>query len=479
MFGLDHPKRQQASGQSATASPGKYSSRPLAGGRTFSLSAWFAVLSAVCILGVTVTSSVFLSRFLVQSLLARDAQATMEVVQSIVEVQNPRASSLDPAANHGDHRLEDFFAHVARLPDVLRANIYARDQRVVWSSDPSLIGRVLGTNPELERSLAGEVTIESGVIGDQGPIKPEHILLHSNEPRFVELYLPVRASSDGSVIGVVEVYKVPKALFEAIAHGLRLVWAFALGGGALLYIALFWMVRRADRLIEQQSERLVETETLAVIGEMTGAIAHGIRNPLASIRTSAELCQGHPSPEVRDACGDIVAQVDRLSGWLRQLLTYADQRPGRVEAVAVTSVLDECLDGFSRDLGRRGVALRTEIDPDLPPVRAERVRLAHVFNSILSNAIEASADGGRLVVRARRADPSTAVRVTVIDEGVGISRDQLARVFAPFFTTKRTGLGLGLPLVKRIVNRFGGSVWIDSAPGRGTEFNVELLTAEK
>lgn len=442
--------------------------------KRFSLTRWFSLLSLVCIGAACVTLSIVLSRFLTSSLLERDARIMAEVVQSIAEVQDASEYFVSQGNASKDRSLEEFFAHIGKLPDVLRTVIYARDQRVIWSSDPSLIGKNLGPNHELDEALEGQIAIESGVIGSTDDIKPEHMRLRSQEPRFVENYLPVRARADGPVIGVVEVYRVPIALFETIGQGLRLIWGIALGCGLFLYLALFWIVRRADRLIEQQSARLLETETLAVIGEMTGAITHGIRNPLASIRSSAELVQDDPSPGVREAARDITAEVDRLTEWVRQLLTYSEQEPARLDAVEIGPLLESSLAGFERERQRRGVELVLAIDPALPAVRAERVRLVHAFNSLFSNALEAMPNGGLLHVAAALAPRGRAVRVTIRDNGIGIPREQLPRVFVPFFTSKRKGLGLGLPLVKRIVTRFGGTVAIASEAGKGAEITVEL-----
>ena len=463
------PVEPAGSGTPAPPIPGVPESRATRQ-QPFSLTRWFSLLSFVCIVAACVILSSFLSRFLTDSLLERDAHVMAEVVQSIAEVQDASEYFLVQNTTLKDRGLEEFFAHIGKLPDVLRTNIYARDQRVIWSSDRSLIGKYLGPNHELEEALEGTVAIESGVIGSSEDIKPEHLLLRSQEPRFVENYLPVRANAGGPVIGVVEVYRVPIALFQTIAHGLRLIWGISLGCGLFLYLALFWIVRRADRLIEEQSARLLEAETLAVIGEMTGAITHGIRNPLASIRTSAELCQDDPSPAVREAARDITAEVDRLSEWVRQLLTYSAQEPARLDPVNLGPLLEASLQGFERERQRRGVALNLAIDPALPAVRAERVRLGHAFNSLFSNALEAMPKGGLLEVEARLAPKA----VTIRDNGVGIPREQLRRVFVPFFTSKRKGLGLGLPLVKRIVTRFGGSVSITSAAGKGAEIIVEL-----
>jgi len=441
---------------------------------SFNLTRWFSLLSFACIGTVSVVSSILLSRFLSDNLLERDANILREVVQSIADVQDTNAYFLGNSAELRESGLEAFFAHVAKLPDVLRANIYARDQRVIWSSDRALIGKYLGPNHELEEALAGKVAVESGTIAASGDPKPEHLLLRGAEPRFVENYLPVRAAGGGPVIGVVEVYRVPAALFDTITQGLRLIWAIALGGGLFLYLTLFWIVRRADRVIEEQSERLLESETLAVIGEMTGAITHGIRNPLASIRTSAELCQDDASPYVREAARDITVEVDRLSEWVRQLLTYSEEEPARLEAVDVAPLVRACLAGFERQMQRSGIVLSLHIDAALPPVRGERVRLTHALNSLLSNALEAMPEGGLLEISAAVKSDRRALTIKIRDNGVGIPRDQLPRVFAPFFTSKRKGLGLGLPLVRRIVTRFGGSVSIASEPGHGTEILVEL-----
>ena len=440
--------------------------------QSFRLTGWFAVLSLFCITVVSAFSSVLLSRFLSENLLRHDADTLTEVVQGMVDVHNASAYFAGMHDDGKDRRVEEFFIRIAKLPDVLRANIYAHDQRVLWSSDPALIGRRLGANRELEDALAGRVQIESGVIGP-GDIKPEHLRLAGRDPRYVESYMPVRSPSDGAVIGVVELYRVPTALFEAIDRGIRLIWLSAAGAGLLLYAALFGLVRRADRLLEEQRERLLEAETLAVVGEMTGAIAHGIRNPLASIRTSAELLQDERLPGVWHAAQDITAEVDRLSEWVRQLLTYSNREPARLQSVDLAAVTRSCLDGFARECERMGVKIDYSVEPGVPHVRGEPVRLLHVLNSVISNALEAMPGGGALEVRIAHGRGGGACLI-VRDTGIGVPEPALLRVFVPFFTTKRKGLGLGLPLVKRIVTRFGGSVSLTSTVGQGSAVEIRL-----
>ena len=440
--------------------------------RSFRLTGWFALLSFLCIATISVVSSLLLSRFLTANLLRHDAQNIMEAVQGIVEGQDPRAYfRAGSGAGHG-RSLEDFFSRIAKLPDVLRANIYARDQTVLWSSDASLIGRNLGANRELEEALLGDIRIESGPLGATDA-KPEHSMLPLRGARYVENYLPVRATPGGEVIGAVELYRIPTALSDAIERGVQLIWASAIAGGLLLYGVLFGLVRRADRVLDEQRQRLLEAETLAVIGEMTAAIAHGVRNPLASIRTSAELLHDDAAPDVRDAARDIVAEVDRLSEWVRQLLTYSDEHPTCEERIDVAVLLRATLDGFSREMQRIGVVSEVDLEP-MPAIRAEPVRLAHAFNSLVANALEAMRGGGVLAVEAAPTADRRFVQIRIRDTGDGVPSEHLPRIFAPFFTTKAKGLGLGLPLVRRIITRFGGSIAMTSEPGRGSTVYIEL-----
>jgi two-component system, NtrC family, sensor histidine kinase HydH len=361
--------------------------------------------------------------------------------------------------------------HISQMPDVVRANLYSRRRTIVWSTDASLIGGEFNDNRELERALRGELVSHGG----EGE-KSEHHSLETRYPYFVEIYSPVWDHARREVIGVVEVYKKPTALFSATREAQRAVWLAAALAGGFLYLALFWMVRRADRLIRAQRERLVQSETLAALGEMSSAVAHGIRNPLASIRSSAELALESEPAEWRDAARDIVSQVDRLDVWVRKLLSYSEPLAGRLEPIAVGNLLWESLGSFARELDRRGIQLSARVGGALPPVAADALMLGQVFNSLIANAVEAIERDGRIVVSAERAADGH-LRVSIQDSGPGMSGEQLARAFKPFHTTKAKGLGIGLPLARRIVERFGGSISLASKPGGGTTVDVVLPAA--
>lgn len=439
-------------------------------GTTINLTRWFAVMGLVSIASISAISGWLLSGFLTERLLQQEARLTHEFVDRLVDVEEARpffAAVQQPPAP----QWLELVTHISRLPDVLRANLYSPQRVIVWSTDPSLVGKGFNDNPELERALRGELVAHGG----EGE-KMEHDALGTRYPFFVEIYSPVFDAGDRRVIGVVELYKAPTALFAAIGAAQRAVWIGAALAGSFLYLALFWMVRRADLLIREQGERLVQSETLAALGEMSSAVAHGIRNPLATIRSSAELAIESEPPEWRSAARDIVAQVDRLDVWVRELLSYSEPLGGKLEPIEVAFVLRDTLGHFARELDRRAIQISARVEGALPPVRADALMLGHVFNSLIANAVEAVERDGRIEVKAERAADGH-LRVRIRDSGPGMSREQIARAFKPFNTTKAKGLGIGLALARRIVHRFGGSIALASKPGSGTTVDIVLPAA--
>ena len=439
-------------------------------GKAFSLSRWFAALGLVSIAAISAASGWLLSRFLTERMLQQEARLTQEVIDSIVHVE--KAESYFTDGVHGAApEFRVFFNYLEQLPDVLRANLYSRRRTLIWSSDAALIGRQFNDNPELEQALRGIVVAHGGERA-----KREHADLDERYRYFVEVYSPVSQETGGEVIGVVELYKTPQALFEAIHAGQRAVWIGAALSGLFLYAALFWMVRRADNLIRVQRERLVQSETFAVVGEMSSAVAHGIRNPLASIRSSAELALVSEPAQWREAARDIVDQVDRLESWVRELLSYSQSLAGTPEPIHLGVLVQESLAGFARELQRRSIRAAARIGEALPPVKADPLMLGQVFNSLIANAVEAIEHDGEITVTVER-DGERQLRISIQDSGPGMTREQLQGAFKPLHTTKANGIGIGLPLARRVILRFGGSIALASTPGGGTTIDVLLPTA--
>lgn len=452
--------------------PGAMTTEP-AQHRPFNLSRRFLGLSFVAILIVGVATSLLLTRFLSQQMLQQDAEAMRAFVQSIVRVEKAKQYFLGQQRIDGD--IKEFFEHIASMPDVARANVYARDRTILWSSDPQMSGKTFSNNPELERALLGAMEIESGIAKPDRGAKPEHYSLGVSRSQFVEIYIPVQDTDGEGIIGVVEIYRIPSTLFAAIDLGNKMIWAGAAIGGAFLIAVLFGIVKRADRVMRSQHERLTETETLSALGEMALAVAHGIRNPLASIRSSAELWHDVAQAEGRESAKDIMSEVDRLEKWIRELLSYSQPEEDQIGAVALAAVINESVTHFARESQRREVSISVQIDDWLPNVAGDPSLLVQVFNNLIGNALEASRPGGDITIRKRNGARRNLLEIDIVDTGSGILPDHLGKVGSAFYTTKQKGLGLGLAMARRIVKRFGGDLVIASQFGRGTVVTVTFL----
>lgn len=450
------------------------------GAAPFSLLRWFSAMSFVSVAIASVLMAAVLSRFMSERLIARDAEVGMGFVQSMAETEKVAEYFLRQRPEAEQEKMLEFFNHIAAMPDVMRANVYAPDGTMMWSSRPELIGKRFERNDELARALGGALAIHRGHVVNAGAGKPEHVLF-GRQQEVVEYYFPVRGLRDRRVVGVVELYMAPRALWEAIAAGNRLIWGSALAGGIVLYLSLIGLALRADRLLRRQKSELVEAEGLAFVGEVSAAIAHSIRNPLASIRTSAELERDAPGGpgSARETAGDIVRQVDRIEGLLRTLLTYSRETAAVDAQVDPGELVRTAVDRFRAEFAARDTQLELVVEAAAPPVRGDSVLLTQVVHGLLANALEATGKGDRVTVTVAPAPARRSVSVAVADTGVGIAPAQLAQMFKPFQTTKPRGLGLGLALARRIVERLGGSIAMHSTVGSGTRVTLELPASDR
>jgi len=272
-------------------------------------------------------------------------------------------------------------------------------------------------------------------------------------------------------VAVVEIYKEPESLLDAIKRCNQLVWASTALGMVFLYLAMFWIIRRADITLDDQQRRLLESETLCVVGEMSASVAHGIRNPLAAIRTSAELALDGDLVSIRKNAKDIISQVDLLGRWVRDLLFFSRPVTGEIQTMDVVLLIDDCLPNFAAQMEKNQITPRfLRPNQAVPRVRGNTSLAMQALSSVISNAIEAMPKGGSLQLQLLVEDDQ--VSVVVNDTGSGMSATQMDLVFKPFYTTKHNGLGLGMALVKRIMERFGGAIRLKSVEGAGTTVSL-------
>lgn len=239
----------------------------------------------------------------------------------------------------------------------------------------------------------------------------------------------------------------------------------------------------ANAELRSAQRQLVLSEKLAAIGELTAGVAHEISNPAAVIQGNLDLLREELGAHARPVANEIRLiheQVERIRLIVTKLLQFA--RPGEfagyVEAVDVNAVLADCLVLTRQHLSRRDVRVVQALAATCP-VAINRQELQQVLINLIVNAVQAMPEGGTLTLESAARDPATdacGVCVTVRDTGGGIRAEDLGRIFDPFFTTKKTqGTGLGLSISHTLIERYGGRITVDSAPGAGAAFTVWLL----
>ncbi len=442
----------------------------------FSLLGWFSILSLITIAVIGISMMSFMTIFLKNKLLMQDAILSRDFIEGIVATENTRTYLQRREPNHSQALLDAFTAHVPTFPDVVRANLFGVDRFVIWSSNPKLVGMRFADNRELEIALTGQIVVETGETAVAGG-KPEHIGLASaagphGRQRFVEAYIPIRDESGKAVLAVIEIYKLPNALFETIDSGLRLVWLAAAGGGILLYVTLFGIVWKAHTIMREQRERLIAAERLAVIGEMAATVAHAIRNPLASIRSTAEIGLEDDRAGTEASFNKIMRQIDRVDAWIRELLIGSIGSDEVREDVDIEAVIRECLDSLKVETDLQNIEVSFE-PRQTPPLRGARVQLTRAITNVLTNAVQAMPKGGRLVVESH-ATRGGNLEIVIGDSGHGMGPSLARRVFEPFMTTKPNGTGLGLALARRIIERHAGRIRLETSEGHGTRIILNL-----
>jgi signal transduction histidine kinase len=226
-----------------------------------------------------------------------------------------------------------------------------------------------------------------------------------------------------------------------------------------------------------------KVRNLALLGEFSGALAHQIRNPLGNILMGTKLLQrllglaGAAPVDTGKALGGIVSGkknqdalekvfsdlsqgINHLNQVVTSMLDYTKALQPHLSRQRLDLVLRESLDTFHDHLNKVGISVREHFDPQIPPLSVDAVLLGQVFQNVIDNAIQAMPKGGSLSISSGIYLPHTThVLISVSDTGEGLDASELEKVFRPFYTTKQSGIGLGLSLAHRIIETHGGQIW--------------------
>ena len=228
---------------------------------------------------------------------------------------------------------------------------------------------------------------------------------------------------------------------------------------------------RTSELRETQ-EKLVRQEKLAVLGQLAGSVGHELRNPLAVINNALyylKLVGADSSEKVKEYLGIIQTEAHTAEKIITDLLDFARIKSVDVEAVSAFRLVERV---FERYPAPNSVNVTLEIPEDLPMLYVDPRQMEQVLGNLIINACQAMPDGGELAVTARQEQEMIAI--VVKDTGVGISPENMKKLFEPLFTTKAKGIGLGLAVSQKLVEANGGRIEVQSEADRGSTFTVYL-----
>jgi signal transduction histidine kinase len=336
----------------------------------------------------------------------------------------------------------------------------------------------------VKRALAGENYFElpgyNSFLSIFWPRSYQHQILKAYIPfRLEEKLLP----QTGPVVGVIEISQNISGDLAEIANFRLIILITLVVIMGLLFIVLRQIVKQAGIILQRRQEeqrrleaQLHQSERLAALGEMTAGVAHEVRNPLGIISSTAELLRERlaryePSNRLAQI---IVEESNRLNEKVTEFLDFARPRIPNLRPCDLEAALNRSLELLQPEIDRLGITVTREYQLNGRVLMVDQDLLHQAFLNILLNAIQAMPRGGHLTVFTLPGSHGQGGEIRFQDDGEGIEPETLNKIFNPFFTTKERGSGLGLPIVKSIIEAHQGSLNISSVTGEGTTVAITL-----
>jgi signal transduction histidine kinase len=365
--------------------------------------------------------------------------------------------------------------------EVETLNFYSIHNTILYSFDPDLIGRRNYGGTGYQQALKGKITSR---LVQQG----NFFEISFGFPKIVQLitYAPLRWEPQfdrvsGRYLGVIEIVQDLSGDYQSIIRIQILVVITCTVLMGVLFFVLVFVVKRGEGIIQKRAlerlrlkERLNQAERLSALGEMAAGISHEIRNPLGIIRSSAELLKKKvtridPTNTIPDI---IVEESSRLNNIITDFINYAKPRSPNLIPCRIEEIIEKNITFLEMQIKEKGYIIKQNYQNSLPDIQADVDMLYQSFLNILINAMQAMPNGGTIGLTV--AANGKMVTINFDDEGEGIPEEVLEKIWDPFFTTKEMGTGLGLGVVKNIIESHGGSIQILNRIEGGARVTVEL-----
>ena len=363
-------------------------------------------------------------------------------------------------------------------------NIYDIGKGVIaYSTDPRLLGKKVTKSLGYNKAVKGENS--SGLISGKRDLWGLGIELIGAEKK-LRTYIPFKgidpyAGETPYILGVFEIIQDLTKPYQSIIKFQYTIFGLSLVIMGLIFLALLLIVHKAEKTIEERAReqreleaQLHQAERLAALGQMVAGVSHEIRNPLGIIRSTAELLGGlpHADETQRKLSAVIVEESSRLNNIVTEFLDFARPQKPSIRECYLSEIIQKNLNFLEPELKKSHVQVKENLDGRNYPLRADPEMLYRAFLNIFINAIHSVSENG--LIQVTGSENKDRYVISIRDNGCGISKEDLNKVFNPFFTTKERGTGLGLSIVRKIIEIHAGTISIESEPGQGTTVTVTL-----
>ena len=365
-------------------------------------------------------------------------------------------------------------------------NIYGTDNIIGYSFDPQRIGEENAGGVNYEKAMNGEPTTK---LMHKGSFL-ELLLWYPQETKIITFAplmqeLPFYQRDNRNVIGVIEVVRDISKDYQEVFKLQGLVVLSCAVVMTILFMVLRFVVKQGEKIIQNRAEerlkleeKLRQAEHLSAIGEMTAGVSHEIRNPLGIIKSSAQLMKKKmdkldaqsPIPDI------IVEESQRLDRIITDFLDFARPRKADLRPTHLDEVVSKNLSYLAPQMEEQNIQVNLDMEPDLPLIEADPTMLYQAFLNILLNAFQASGENGEIFISVTYAHNQ--VRLRFQDSGDGIDPELTKKIWTPFFTTKDSGTGLGLGIVKNIIEAHSGTIDIRNGASHGAIVDIHLPVKE-
>jgi len=370
--------------------------------------------------------------------------------------------------------------------NVEMVTIYDEKNIISYSFDQTEIGQKNAGGVHYEKAMKAEAT--SRLI-QQGSFL--ELLFWSPQETKIITFAPLRAENRisptlaGPVLGVIEIVRDVSDDYKKVVklQGLTIGSCFIVMG--ILFFVLLFVVKHGEKIIEKRAEerikleeKLQQAEHLSAIGEMTAGISHEIRNPLGIIKSSAQLLkQKMGKLDAESSIPDIIVEESvRLDNIITDFLNFARPKAPDFHPCKIEDIIEKNIAYLTPQIEDNNFNIIKEISDHLPEIMADSAMLYQAFLNILINAFQSLKNNGCITIQIKY--DSGSIVINFIDNGKGIEEELLKKIWTPFFTTKDTGTGLGLGIVKNMIEAHNGTIIITNMETMGANVEITLPVQE-